>query len=107
MRQDQQQEEEPEAMMMVARQEEWELLQLLEARLAASRRLAAYQSALVDLRLRERVGAGGGGRGGLPLSEVADSVLEWLEPTAVGRLACTCRVLRELVRAPCHHSCHS
>eukprot|EP01043_Picozoa_sp_COSAG02_P040585 COSAG02_NODE_3296_length_6994_cov_6.368528_5_plen_113_part_00 len=43
-------------------------------------------------------GAGGSGRTELPLSEVAPCVLEWLEPTAVGRLACTCRVLRELVR---------
>ena len=43
-------------------------------------------------------GSGGRGRTELPLSKVAPCVLEWLEPTVVGRLACTCRVLRDLVR---------
>ena len=94
-------------MMMVAQQDEWALLQLLEARLAASRRLAAHRSALAELELRGRVGTGAGGGVVLPLSEIADSVLEWLDPTAVGRLACTCRELRELVRSSCHQCCHS
>lgn len=99
------------------------LVGLLEARLAASKRLAAYTVDRAELQLRldgRTRGAGGAGAqvadgdgnraggpseccaqsedGGLPLSEVAPCVLEWLDPLAVGRLACTCRTLRELVR---------
>ena len=92
-----------------ARADEWALLTLLEARLAASKRLAAHTNDLAEFQLSRLTAHSELRRPSLlyesPQSfarEVAAVCMEWLEPVALGRLACTCRVLRDLVRLHTH-----
>ena len=87
------------------------LLALLEARLAASKRLAAHINDLAEFQLSRLTPHSEHCapllRSPSPVYEtpqtlfaweVAAVCMEWLEPVALGRLACTCRVLRDLVR---------
>jgi hypothetical protein len=84
---------------------ELRLQRLLEERLLASRRLAICQDQLHGALFRLRTGSqlrlAATSLTDLP-SEVAPIVLAHLDPQSVARLACSCQLMRDMVRAPCH-----